>query len=1418
MKCRTTSLVAAATGLLSLSALAQEPAQKPTLYVAGYAHLDTQWRWTYPQTIREFLAHTLHDNFALFEKHPEYVFNFTGSRRYQMFKEYFPKEYEQLKQYVAAGRWFPAGSSVDENDANTPSAESLIRNVMYGNHFFREEFGKASSEYMLPDCFGFPAALPSVLAHCGLTGFSTQKLTWGSVVGIPFNVGVWIGPDGHSVIAALNPGQYDGQIEENLATSEKWKKRIEADGQKSGLYADFRYYGTGDVGGAPKEASVKLLEQSLATDGPVKVVAGPANELFDSITPAQRAKLPEYTGELELTEHSAGSATSQAYMKRWNRKNEFLANEAESAAVMANWISSLEYPAQRLEDAWTLVLGSQMHDIISGTALTTGYEYAWNDEVLAANQFQAVLRDSMDAIAAQLDTRGEGQALVLFNPLAGEREDVVEAEIPGAATSRSVRVLGADMTQVPAQILSAAEGKLKIAFLARMPSLGWTVFHAVPSSDAPASSGALHVDAQGLENERYVVKLDANGDVASIHDKRAKHELLSAPARLELCYENPKNWPAWNQDWTDRQLAPREIVTGPARVRVVESGPARVALEVRREANGSIFTQQIRLGAGGAGDRVEFDTRIDWSSRERSLRAAFPLAVANEKATYDCQTGVVERGNMHKQQYEYGFQQWFDVTDTSGAYGVSVMSDCKYAGDKPDDKTLRLTLLHTPGTHGGYEDQATQDVGRHHMLYAVSGHEQGWSEAGTPREAERLNQPILSFRASAHEGALGKSFTLLRTSNDNVAIQAVKQAEDGQGIIVRLREHSGRAQTNVQLAAGAAIVSAIEVDGQEREIGKARLEGGSLACDLGAHELRAFRIALATPPVRHEPRASVPVPLTFDRDVISTNANRADGFLPAEQLPARIVAGDATFELGPTTDGARNAVSCRGQELALPLGVERVYLLAASDGSSGSVKAEFAVDGKSVVRDVQAWSGMIGQWDTRLWAGETPELAYGWSNRLAGIVPGFVQPAEVAWFASHHHTPQGDAFYEYSYLYKIAIDLPAGAKLLRLPKNEHVLVLAASAVYPAARVEPAAPLFDTLEEHVQDAPQVEPAAGSFKDVVEVALEPRLYFRTGRIHYTLDGTQPSANSAVYSGPFVLDHKATIQAAVLDDRGELGPVVSASLAVNDVTPPSVVRVRPAYESPIVRIEFSEPVSDTGLLAANYSLEPAIAVRSTRRGTSTREVVLELASAPQIGKRYTLQVSGVSDASPAHNTLAPATFTLQVQGPVFERKEIAKEQMGVELKDVPNLPVKAGDSWTLNFFVRADKQPEERTVIAGFGRCEQLEDGAARYIVRFQQGIQFWAHNRDVPGRVQLELGRWQMISATYDGTRLRLYRDGKLLGERDISLVDDSSVVNFAPPDPWDQRHRFEGELHGFTIWGEALGEDALRSLLEKDAPR
>src|SRR5512137_2861498 len=476
----------------------------PTLYVVGYAHLDTEWRWDYPTTIREYLPKTMRTNIELFEKYPHYVFNFSGANRYRMMKEYYPEAYKKVLEYVAAGRWYPSGSSMEENDVNSPSAESTIRQILYGTRLFRAEFGKTSAEFMLPDCFGFPASLPSILAHCGLLGFSTQKLTWGSFApvggpdspektpaGIPFNVGVWEGLDGKSVIAALNPGSYGGSVTYDLSKTPPpppppapavpgqpqrrapeaidWPARIALNGKASGFFADYMYYGTGDTGGSPSEGSVKLMGSIVTQgqavlapgasavkvgDGPVRAVSARSDELFLAIGPEARAKLPRYKGDLELTNHSAGSITSQAYMKRWNRRNEVLADDAERAAVAADWLGGFAYPRQRLNDAWTLVMGGQFHDIIPGTSIPKAYEYSWNDEVLALNQFGGVLTSAVNTIASALDTRVRGSAVIVTNGLSIPREDIVEAAVEFAGgTPKAVRVFGPDGRETPAQLV-----------------------------------------------------------------------------------------------------------------------------------------------------------------------------------------------------------------------------------------------------------------------------------------------------------------------------------------------------------------------------------------------------------------------------------------------------------------------------------------------------------------------------------------------------------------------------------------------------------------------------------------------------------------------------------------------------------------------------------------------------------------------------------------------------------------------------------------------------------------------------------------------------------------------------------------------------------------------------------------------------
>ncbi len=1110
--------------LLAVLALVQSSSRHgagpaPVLYAVASAHLDSQWLWTYPATISEYLPRTVRLNLGLIRRYPHYVFNFGGANRYLMLAEYYPELLAAVRRQVAAGSWFPSGALFEECDANLAAPESVIRQVLYGGRAFRSLLGRSSAELMLPDSFGFPASLPTVIAHCGLRGFSTQKLTWGSSApaggpgspqgtppGIPFNVGFWEGVDGRGVVAALNPGPYDGRVWYDLSRSPRaagyparatarmvdWPRRIARNGAGSGLFADYMYHGAGDRGGAPLLASLALLEAIVARRsarlpppprrlgleagaalpaggaaaavgrGPVRVLPASAERMFLDIDARQAARLPRYRGEMQLREHSAGVLTSQGYVKRWNRRAEVMADAAERASLAGEWLGGLDYPRRELADAWALVLAAQFHDILAGTCRPEAYAYSWNDQLLALNRFRSVLAGAAGAVAAALDTRTAGVPVVVFNPLETEREDLVEAEAPFAGGAPpAVRVFDPDGREVPAQ----RNDDGRIVFLARVPAVGFAVYDLRAAAAAPAVAGELKAGDGMLENAFYRVRLDRAGDVASIYAKELGRELLAAPLRLEIKTDAPRAFPAWNMEWRDQSRPPRHLVSAPARVRVRERGPARVALEIERFGEGSRFVQAVRLAAGEAGRRLEFAATVDWRTGAAHLKAVFPLAARNRLADYNLDVGVVRRPVDGPGMFEMAAQRWFDLSDAGGAFGVTVLSDCKYGSDRPDERTLRLTLLRTPAASGIHAHEATQDWGRHEFAYGLAAHAGDWRRGGGDRQAYRLNQPLLPFRSMRHGGFLGRRFSFLRLSHPGARVLALKKAEEGRETIVRLVESWGRGAPGVRLKFAAPVLAVREVDGQERPLagGGARLERGELVTDLGPFQLRTFAVTLA-PPTRAVGRPEQePLPLAPDLRIVSRdNEVAAGGFdgrgrsLPAELFPAAVEFQGVSFRLRAAGDPAGQALACRGQEIALPAGrFARLLVLAAADGDRRVV---FRVDGRPIELPVQDWQGFIGQWDRRLWKRDASA-----PSACAGLEPGFVKPAPVAWFARHRHAAGGgNEPYAYAYAFAYAIDLPGRARILRLGDDPRVRVLAVTAVGEDRALLPLWPAADGL--------------------------------------------------------------------------------------------------------------------------------------------------------------------------------------------------------------------------------------------------------------------------------------------------------------------------------------------------------------------
>jgi alpha-mannosidase len=1087
-----TAVAAVLVGLVVSAASVETQGQtpKPVLYVTGTAHLDSQWNWTVQDTIRQYVPNTFYTNFKLFDQYPDYTFTYEGVIHYMWFKEYHPDDWPTVQKYVANGRWQLAGSWIDAVDTNIPSPESLMRQALYGQHFFRQEFGKVSHDVYLPDCFGFGFALPSIAVHSGLQAFTTQKLTWGSSVPIPFPVGRWKGVDGSEVVANLNPGDYVTKITTDVSADPKWSNDLTSlgDGKKVG----FRLFGTGDIGGGPDTNSLDWLEKSMADkNGVVTVRNTSADQLSRDLTPAEKAALPVYEGELTMQTHGVGCYTSQAAMKKFNRENELLADSAERAGVAAEHVAGFPYPTTRLREAWTRVLWHQFHDDLTGTCIPQAYQFSWNDELSAANQFAGVLTSSTAAVASTLDTRGAGVPLIVYNPLSMARHDLVDAtvafpsDVP-AALAVTDRATG---RRVAAQVLSRQGGSARILFPVDVPSVGFKTF-GVEAADAGSAATRLSATQTTIENERYTVKIDANGDIASIQDRTAARELLKSPIRLEMRDDPSPDKPAWRILFATINAPVREYPASPE-TRVVESGPWRATVEITRHAAGSTIVQRVSLVAGG--DRVDVDTTVDWKSPNTLLKASFPFAASNAKATYDLGLGTIQRGDNTEKAYEVPAQKWADISDSGGTFGAAVLNDSKYGWDKPADNVLRLTLLHTPLPRAS-PYQSSNDLGHHHFVYSVVGHRGDWRDGQVPSHAAELNQPLVAFQTDAHAGTdVGQSLSVasLTGAAGQIAIRALKRAEDSNEIVVRLQEQFGR-PGRVTLTMADEVQSVREINAAEESVRSLSPTAGGVVLDFTPYQPRTIAVVLRAH-ARASAPSTTPIALPFNLDGISTDKNFADGdfdgkghTISGDLLPHDLVLDGVHFQFGSTAPGAKNVLVPAGQSLALPAGsYDRIDILAAAVG--GDEPTTITVGGKGQSLTVHEWEGAIGQWDSRLKEpgalrepfvpaarNGTPSIAeirdgmlIPWDPQTFGIAPadidrirpGFVTRDEIAWIGTHRHAPDGNQVYIMSYLFKYSIDLPPGTRAITLPSDGRLRILAATLVRDPVRVRPTRPLY-----------------------------------------------------------------------------------------------------------------------------------------------------------------------------------------------------------------------------------------------------------------------------------------------------------------------------------------------------------------------
>jgi alpha-mannosidase len=801
-------------------------ASAQTLACLGHAHIDVAWLWPLAETVRK-CGRTFSNVLELMRRYPDFKFVQSQPHLYEFTRDRYPDLYRRIKAKVKSGQWIPTGCMWVEADCNVTSGESLVRQVLFGTRFFKQEFGHDVVCLWLPDVFGYSAALPQILKRSGIDYFLTQKISWSQFTRFPYHSFWWEGIDGTPVLTHFPPcDTYNSDL-----NAGQMRHAAENHREKGLCPVQAVPYGYGDGGGGPNKLMLERMKRYADLEGVPKLQPMAPEEFFQRLDDSA-FRLPHWVGELYLELHR-GTYTTQAANKRSNRKAELMLRETEMLSAL-NLVAGGEYEQEALNSAWKTVLLNQFHDIIPGSSISEVY-------VDSARQYKEVfetmggIRDrAFSTQATRFDTTGDGQAVLVFNSLSGQRCDATAVRIKGLRRNRDyVADVGGRITA--AQVCS--DGLTR--FEAELPPVGHAVAHIrAGQTDMPC----IAAGSGGLENAYLKVRFDKRGRVISVYDKDNGREAIDRGevANRFLLYEDkPNNWDAWDIDfhYNDKLLeADGELLSA----EVVEQGPVRSLVRFKRRLSKSLIVQDVILYASSR--CLEFDTTVEWGDeKDVLLKVAFPVDVRSATARYEIQFGNVERPTHMNRPDDFGrfevpAQRWADLSE--GDYGVALLNDCKYGYDTRGN-VMRLTLLRAPKS-----PDPTADVNKtHRFKYALFPHSDSYLNGVVKRAAELNCLPLAAAVASSAGEPVPNKGALAVTS-DNVVIDTVKKAEDDDGIIVRMYEAHG-CRGRRTLSTTLPVERIEETDLMERAERELKHRDGKVALLFKPFQIRTLKLTVA---------------------------------------------------------------------------------------------------------------------------------------------------------------------------------------------------------------------------------------------------------------------------------------------------------------------------------------------------------------------------------------------------------------------------------------------------------------------------------------------------------------------------------------------------------------------------------------------
>ena len=791
---------------------AKNGSSAPVFYAVGNAHLDLAWLWpmaeTYRKTERTFAA-----QLRLIEEYPEYKFIQSQPASYEMCKKYYPELFARIKEAVKGGQWIADGAMWVEPDTNMASGEALIRQLVHGKRYYKEEFDVDSKVLWLPDTFGYTAALPQILKGCGVDYLVTQKIFWSYNEGdqFPYHYFTWEGMDGSQVVSFL-PTSYTYRTDP-IEANNIWKNRT----QVQDLDAFLMPYGYGDGGGGPARDYIEYAKRQEDLEGSVKVkMAGPM-EFFQDME-KQGGPVNTYVGELYFSAHR-GTYTSQGAVKKNNRRNELAMREEEFWSSLGLG-RGLEYDLAKADALWKELLLHQFHDILPGSSIGRVYVEANKAHEAIHAGAQELLDQAIDA----LTERKEENAVTVWNSLSFDRKALVELPEAFGAGARTL-----EGQAVPVQ--KTEEGVKAIVDIPSCGAVSLVPAEAGASGDGAKAAVSVKEEGDGyvLENSQVRAVVDGRGEVVSFVLKESGREYAAQPMnRFRLYKDVPRLFDAWDID--SNYILQEVKAATEVSVEKVGEGLEGV-LKVSGRISESGFTQYIRLAADSR--RLAFETEVDWKELHRLLKVSFPVDVYAENGINEMQFGYVERPAHRSRLYD---KDRFEVCNhrysalCDGSHGAAVLNDCKY-GISMNGNALELTLLRAAAC-----PEMRADNGQHSFTYAFTAWEGTLADSDVVRQGYELNvKPVVS------KGAVDR-FSAVTVDKANVILDTMKPAEDGSGdIVLRLYEaKKAAAKAEVSLQFGAA--KAYLCDMLENVIEEVPVTDGKIVLPFRAFEIKTVRV------------------------------------------------------------------------------------------------------------------------------------------------------------------------------------------------------------------------------------------------------------------------------------------------------------------------------------------------------------------------------------------------------------------------------------------------------------------------------------------------------------------------------------------------------------------------------------------------